>query len=330
MSTAKPGALMRQESNQAADTLLAGITAATGLDHLAAPASIYTVARGSSDAAATVLNYEFMRELAVPATTLPPSIFSLGAGVDMTGMTVVTISQSGASDDLVAATKGATARGAQTIAITNVDASAVESAATARAAINAGPERAVPATKTVVGAIAVGANVIGDWVPAYRAKLQAFANSTTAEELNSNADWLAALPAKITAAEHVFVVGREGLFGAAQEIALKIKECCGIHAEAYSASEVLHGPMQIAENGLLTILLDDGSPQTQAGLDLAEDRLSAGGSDVHRLVLDIPAPQAICAAVFLIKIYPVILEAALSLDRDPDAPPSLAKVTVTV
>jgi len=44
-------------------------------------------------------------------------------------------------------------------------------------------------------------------------------------------------------AQNVYVIGRGAGLGAAQEVALKLKECCALHAEAYSASEVLHGPL---------------------------------------------------------------------------------------
>ena len=81
--------------------------------------AIYTVARGPSDAAANILSYEFMRGLGVPVTSLPPSVFSLGAGVAMSGAAAVVISQSGASDDLVMSAKGIKAQGETVVSLTN-------------------------------------------------------------------------------------------------------------------------------------------------------------------------------------------------------------------
>ena len=46
-------------------------------------------------------------------------------------------------------------------------------------------------------------------------------------------------------ARNLFVVGRGVGLGAAQEAALKLKETCGLHAEAFSAAEVKHGPMAL-------------------------------------------------------------------------------------
>ncbi len=330
MSELEFGAHMRRESAQSAAVLHQGLGAILPQTP-AKPQAIYTIARGSSDAAATILNYEFMRVLGVPATSLPPSVFSVGTGIEMTDDLVVTLSQSGASLDLVAATAGAAATGATTIAITNVDGSPVEGAATMRIPIDAGPELAVPATKSVVGAVAAGVALIGAIDPAYRAQIAGLvADNSPADFQNAHLSHDVVQP--LVEAQHIFVVGRQAMFGAAQEIALKIKECCAIHAESYSASEVLHGPMQLANNGLLTLLLDDRSPELAAGLDLAEQKLRAAGSTVIRVTLEVAetAPQAVKAALFLVHFYPQILQATLALGINPDAPSSLAKVTETV
>ena len=120
------------------------------------PRAIYTIARGSSDAAANILSYEFMRELGVPMTSLPPSVFSLGRGVGMLEALALVVSQSGASNDLVLSAKGARERGAEVIGLINAAGSPVAEHAHLVLPIGAGPELAVPATKSVVGAIAAG------------------------------------------------------------------------------------------------------------------------------------------------------------------------------
>src|SRR5688500_4206506 len=80
----------------------------------------YTIARGSSDAAAAILAYEVMRETGRPCTSLPPSVFSLGGGVALDDGLVLLVSQSGASEDLLRSARGARARGGHVVAITNV------------------------------------------------------------------------------------------------------------------------------------------------------------------------------------------------------------------
>lgn len=291
--------------------------------------AIYTIARGSSDAAANILSYEFMRELGVPVTSLPPSVFSVGNGVAMDHALGMVISQSGASEDLVRAAKGVGDAGGKVVAITNVPGSSVEGVADQTVAIGAGEELAVPATKTVIGSVAAGLALLAELKPDYAAALKA---SVAAFENVGNLplDQHAKLKAALLRARHVYVVGRDTGFGAAHEVALKIKETCAIHAEAYSASEVLHGPLQLATNPLTVLVLDAGAPNTSESIENAIARFKKAGADVHLVhpTQDGLTPAA-AAAVLLRHIYPIILDVALELGLNPDAPETLAKVTVT-
>jgi len=298
---------------------------------LARARAIYTIARGSSDAAANILSYEMMRELGVPVTSLPPSVFSLGRGVRMDGAMALVVSQSGASDDLVRSARGAAAAGAQVLAITNQPGSPVEAAASVTIPINAGPEHAVPATKSMIGSIAAGMALLSAALPDYARR--AGQSVAALEGLDTSHPAAADLQAALLRARHVYVIGRDTGFGAAQEIALKLKECCALHAEPYSASEVLHGPLQLATNPLLVVLLDTGAAEVQDSLDQAQARFQAIGCEVHRIrPSDIGAADltpAAAAAVLLAMLYPVILSTALALGLDPDAPAKLSKVTQT-
>lgn len=296
------------------------------------PPAIYTVARGSSDAVATILAYEFMAELDVPVTSLPPSVFAIGEGVALGRVMTLVISQSGASEDLVRSARGAKKRGAQVVAITNVAGSAVEQVADTTIAIGAGPERAVPATKSVTGAVGAGLAVLAALSPAYMPKAEAAARAMTA--LQYPHPRAADLVAALSQAAHVYVIGRGAGFGAAQEVALKIKECCAIHAEAYSSSEVLHGPLQLATKPLFVLVLDTGAPEVQDSLDMAETRLRDCGAHVLRLSpreagLPPHLGPAAAAVALLCLIYPAVRAVALALGHDPDHPATLSKVTQT-
>ena len=328
--TKAPGQLMAQESAESARVFAATATQ-TIPGEIAVPRAIYTVARGSSDAAANILAYEFMRELGVPVTSLPPSVFSLGCGVAMRGAAALVISQSGASNDLVLSAKGAAEAGAQVLALTNQPDSPVEQASDVTVSIGAGPELAVPATKSVIGSVAAGMAVLARMKPAYGAQVATAAQAVGAMSLrHPQAD---ALQAALLRTRHVYVIGRDTGYGAAHEVALKLKECCAIHAEAYSSSEVLHGPLQLATNPLMVLMLDTGLDAIQDSLDQAEKRFAAIGCDVHRVRLsDVGlegvAPAAAAAGLLAI-MYPVILNTSLALGFDPDAPDTLSKVTQT-
>lgn len=325
-----PGRLMATESAQSMDVFARAATQAVTVD-LEVPKAIYTIARGSSDAAANILSYEFMRELGVPMTSLPPSIFSIGAGVRLDGAAALVISQSGASDDLVHSAKGAALAGASILAITNQPDSAVEAASNLTVSIGAGPELAVPATKSVIGAVGAGMALLGALKPEYAIKAKAAADAIGGMTIQYPR--AAALQSALLRARHIYVIGRDTGFGTAHEVALKLKECCALHAEAYSSSEVLHGPLQLATNPLMVLMLDTGLADIQDSLDQAEARFRGVDCDVHRIRLadlgvgDV-APAA-AAAVLLSAMYPIILSTALALGLDPDAPETLAKVTKT-
>lgn len=326
-----PGHLMAAEIAEAPGVFARAAVQPVRAD-LAGRRAIYTIARGSSDAAANILSYEFMRELGMPMTSLPPSVFSLGRGVDLGRSVALIVSQSGASDDLVRSATGARAGGVMVVAITNMPGSPVEAAADVILPIGAGPELAVPATKTVVGAIGAGMALLGHWVPGYAARLAQSAAGVAALQTTGHPA-AKALVSALLRAQHVYVIGRDTGYGAAQEVALKLKETCALHAEAHSSSEVLHGPLQLVTKPLLVLILDTGAAGIQESLNIAEARFRAAGSTVHRIgPLDVGAagltPAAAAAAV-LILMYPIILAAALALGFDPDRPATLSKITQT-
>lgn len=290
---------------------------------IARPGAIYTFARGSSDTVANVLSYAFMERLGIPMTSLPPSVFSIGKGVSLGDALALVISQSGASEDLVACAKGAD----RSVAITNVEGSAVEQESDATIRINAGPENAVPATKTVLGALGAGLallHAIDGKTPDSVARVA---------EARLPDDVLKDLARTLGAARHIYVLGRQCSYGVAQEIALKLKETSALHAEAYSASEVLHGPIQLATNPMVVLVLDAGDEASQPSLDRAETRFRSEGTPTFRIGpsdLGVPGLTGVeMAAALLYALYPLVHRTAARLGIDPDAPDKLAKVTRT-
>lgn len=326
------GQHMAREIAEAPQVFATAVAQPVSLPDLTRLRAIYTVARGSSDAAANILAYELMRETHLPVTSLPPSIFSLGQGVRLTDSAVLVVSQSGASPDLVRSAEGARQAGATVLALTNASGSPVEAKAHATLKISAGPEQAVPATKSVVGAIAAGMALLSTLTPGYATRAKASAEAIAALK-GKTLPQQKALLAALLRASHVYVIGRDTGFGAAQELALKLKECCALHAEAYSSSEVLHGPLQLVTNPLLILILDTEQPDVQPSLDTAEQRFKAAGGTTFRLrPSDVGATDltpAAAAAALLILTYPLALQTALALGHDPDRPATLSKVTET-
>jgi glucosamine--fructose-6-phosphate aminotransferase (isomerizing) len=153
----------------------------------------------------------------------------------------------------------------------------------------------------------------------------------------SRLDWWPAL-APLVHATNLYVLGRGLGLGAALEIALKFKETCRLHAEAFSIAEVVHGPLALVDRGFPVIALGqyDGSMTTTR---TAVARLVELGANVAS-TLDVPSvtllPQvpstssAIAPLCHVQSFYMAVHRLAVARGLDPDAPPHLRKVTETL
>ncbi|MGH8089675.1 MAG: SIS domain-containing protein, partial [Stenotrophomonas sp.] len=149
-----------------------------------------------------------------------------------------------------------------------------------------------------------------------------------------NCDW-SALTDGLVPAHNLFVVGRGLGLGAAQEAALKFKETCGLHAEAYSSAEVKHGPMALVGPGF-PVLAFAQPDETGAGTRAVAAEFAARDAQVWLAAPDgdLPLPQAphpACAPLLTVQaFYKAINALALRRGHNPDLPPHLNKVTETV
>ena len=246
------------------------------------------------------------------------------------------ISQSGRSPDLLASVEAAKHGGALVIALVNAQDTPLAVIADAVVPLHAGPELSVAATKSYIAALVAVIQLVGEW--AMDAELLAALDG--APDLLERAvhlNWDAAVD-QLTPAHNLYTVGRGLGFGIAQEAALKFKETCGLHAEAFSAAEVRHGPMALVTEGfpVLAFAQDDA---TRPGLEALAADLSRDGAKV----LLAGADQASAIVLPTLKAHPVLqpvleiqsfygMTAELSRARgfDPDRPPHLHKVTRTV
>jgi glucosamine--fructose-6-phosphate aminotransferase (isomerizing) len=208
------------------------------------PTAIVTCARGSSDHAATYAKYLFETQLGLVTASAAPSITSVYlAQPKLAGMLYVAISQSGKSPDLLASVTQAKAAGALTLAFVNAADSPLAQLADIVIPLQAGTEKSVAATKSYL------VSVWSDNQELQQAVLALPAALAQAWEK----DWSHAVNTLQTAT-NLFVIGRGVGFGTAQEAALKLKETCGLHAEAFSAAEVKHGPMAIVKENFPVLL----------------------------------------------------------------------------
>jgi len=302
------------------------------------------VGHGSSDNAASYGVYAF--GLLPRWTALRDSItltVYFRRGPDLSGSTVVALSQSGQTPDVVDYVERARAAGAFTVAITNDPSSELASAAEAMLPLAAGEEQAVAATKTYVNQLAA----LG-----LLAAHAAGRGTEFGEHLRATADRLAplidelktripALALPFAFVGRMFVIGRGPEFATAREIALKLLETCRIAAEPLTSTDLVHGPIAALDSQfpVWTIASDD---ETLPGvLDAAERARAAGGTLVasgtaaHRVegascVVPVPSPTlSLCSP--LLSVAPGQLFAwalARAKGLDPDRPNGLTKITL--
>jgi glucosamine--fructose-6-phosphate aminotransferase (isomerizing) len=302
-----------------------------------APRAVITCARGSSDHAATYAKYLIETHARVLTASAAPSVSSVyGVTQDVRGCLFIAISQSGRSPDLLASVASAKASGATVLALCNSADSPLMAAADLRVDLNAGPEHSVAATKSYLASLAAIARLVAAWTAnaAFEAQIDRLPDLM---DQGWSADWSESL-ALLESAENLYVVGRGLGLGAAQEVALKCKETCGIHAEAFSSAELRHGPYTLLRKGFPALLFaqaDGTRPGIEAlAIELARRSvpvLLAGGNAPGSILLPSPTSPAELAPILLVQsAYRMIASLSVRRGFDPDRPAHLHKITETV
>lgn len=338
--------LMLQEARQAPQIIARQLAENAGVAQTLAeairqfrPQYAATVARGSSDHAATVLKYALETQLALPVASLGPSVYTLyHTHVNLKNALVIAISQSGASPDVVENVRSARKSGALTVALVNVEDSDLANAAEFVLPLKCGEEKAVAATKSYLASLSaflpVIAQLTGSQSLARALDIlpEALQQTLSQEAAASN------LAERYRFAENLLVLARGMHYGVAQEAALKLKETSGIHAEAYSAAEFSHGPKRLLAEGIP--LLGFGSADAATAVTLAAYQdLQALGADLRTIGpapfgATLSTPQTGHALTDVVPsalaFYLFAAHLAKHKGLNPDQPPLLNKVTKTM
>ncbi len=305
------------------------------------PTFIATVARGSSDHAATYAAALFGILTGRVTATLPPSLVTrYAAKLHLAGALVLGLSQSGASPDLLAVMRQARTSGASTLAIVNAKASPLAEAAEWSLPQRAGAEQAVAATKSVILSMVVAARLAAAWAGDHTLGA-AIENLPERLEAALACDWSPALPLLADPTlSGLYTVARGVGLGVAQEAALKLKETSNLHAEAVSAAEIQHGPRAVIDGKfpLLVFALEDpaGADARTFGQDLAAlgapVMLASHHPNAAGLCLPLPPPlhPLLDPIPALLAFYPFAEALSRARNLNPDHPRGLTKITRTV
>ncbi|HEY1973782.1 MAG TPA: glutamine--fructose-6-phosphate transaminase (isomerizing) [Pseudonocardia sp.] len=296
------------------------------------------------------LGASLVEELArIPADAEPASEFRYRSPVVDSDTLYVAISQSGETLDTLAAVQELKRKGGNVIGAVNVVGSAVARECGNGVFLHAGPEVSVASTKAFTNmsvTFAMLALLLG------RVRdLSAARGSALVEGLHAlpdqiatvleTGDEIAAVASKFAGAEHMFFIGRVRGWPVAREGAQKLKEISYLHAEAYQAAELKHGPLALINPAMPSVVLVPEDELLAKNISTIEQIKARGGPVIA--VTNAKLPAGLVDAELRVpnnspELDPILLtiplqlfayHVATALGRDIDKPRNLAK-SVTV
>ena len=284
----------------------------------------------------------------LPATAEPAAEFRYRNPVIEPDTLYVAISQSGETADTLAAVEEIKRKGGHVLGVVNVPGSSIARAVEGGIYLHAGPEQSVASTKafTCMGVafalLALHLGRLRDLGPADGQRLlTALAQlPDRATETLEQEDSIAGLAAEISRAQSAFYIGRVRGYPVALEGAQKLKEISYVHAEAYAAAELKHGPLALITPELPTVAVVPDDELLDKNRSTLEQIRSRGGPVLAVAHQPLPglATDTIVVPRSQPELDPLLLglplqllayHAALTLGRDVDQPRNLAK-SVTV
>ena len=301
------------------------------------PDVVVTCARGSSAHAATFAKHLVERHLGLPVAAAAPNIASIyRRPLRLKDQLFLAISQSGRSDDLIETAAMARRAGALTVAIVNDLASPLAQESEIVLPLEAGPELSVAATKSFVASLSALLRFTAAWTKDTEmdsALMRLPDRLSEALQL----DWSEAL-APLTDTASLVTIGRGPTLAIAREAALKLKETCALHAEAFSAAEFRHGPVALVSSAYPIMVFRPADEAAAGFTELIADLRRKGAilvvaepgrrqaARLSVLSPDHPDADAIC---LIQSFYTFLVQLAARRGADVDRPRHLQKVTRT-
>jgi glucosamine--fructose-6-phosphate aminotransferase (isomerizing) len=301
------------------------------------PRLVVTCGRGSSAHAGTFAKHLIERHLGISVAEAAPNVVTMyRQRLKLKDQLLLTISQSGRSDDLAEFSAMAKSAGATTVAIVNDVQSPLANICDVTLPMAAGPELSIAATKSFIAALAMLLRIVAEWADDESFR-HAVARLPDRLAEAATLDWSVALDA-LSKAVSLMTLGRGPTLAIAREAALKLKETCHLHAEAFSSAEFQHGPMALVLPRY-PILMFTPTDSAAAGMgEFAADLRAKGatlfctgsGKDaaggLSTLVPDHPDADAVC---LIQTFYALTIRLAALRGTDVERPRHLNKVTRT-
>lgn len=301
--------------------------------------SVILVARGTSDNAAHFLKYLIETKLGLPCGLASPSAATMHkVKFNYENVLVIALSQSGRSSDLLTFSKSAKDGGAYILSITNDEESTLARLSDLHIPILAGPELAVPATKSFIGQLFISYLLVASWAKENTHVEEIYGNARSNIEDQSYKQFADTLDIS----RPIYILGRGFSFPLAKEFALKLQETSLIPVQGMSSSDFLHGPIaSINSESQVIFMAPHGLPEESFGQ--APDQIGEITKKIYWIgsspkpflaehLLSSPASSSeISAAITdVIHFQKITHFLATKNGLDPDSPKGLSKVTITL
>ncbi|MFB6491240.1 MAG: isomerizing glutamine--fructose-6-phosphate transaminase [Thermoproteus sp. AZ2] len=305
--------------------------------------SVYVIGNGTSLHAGMVASYYFA-DVGLGVSVVSAAEFPYYALENVgTGTVVLAISQSGETSDVIKSIRLAKRQGAVIVGVTNSVSSRLAIESNVYLPITAGPEMAVPATKTFAATLET-LLILAYYVGLYTGRRRA-------EDLRGLYERIDALAAKLRSAmpglekaaemaaarlarrESVYVAGSGIIYPVALEAALKLKEAALVHAEGVQMGELLHGPLVMGARGFAAIFLkplEGGAAELygrarKMALERGLDVLSVGfGEDLEIAEAD----RELAPISYAVALQLLAYKTGVARGAPIDTPPGLVKAVV--
>jgi glucosamine--fructose-6-phosphate aminotransferase (isomerizing) len=311
---------------------------------------VFVIGTGTSLHAAMISTYYFseLAGLSVNVISAAEFPYSLLESVE-TGTVVVAVSQSGETTDVITSVKQAKLRGAVVVGITNNVGSRLALESNVYLPIGAGPEIAVPATKTFIATLA-GFLMLSSYVGVYTGKLTSSEYGGILNSIKDLADKLKnlipdydskieKLAQEVYEYKNMYLAGSGITYPVALEGALKLKEAALVHAEGLQLGELRHGPLALSVLGLLTVLIEPIEEQAKQlfykVLREVENRyariftLEVTANTKHAAIILPQVERHLYPMVAIIPLQLLAYHTGVVKGLPVDTPPGLAKTITT-
>jgi glutamine---fructose-6-phosphate transaminase (isomerizing) len=297
-----------------------------------------------------LLGAQIIEEMArIPADAEPASEFRYRNPVVEPDTLYVAVSQSGETYDTLAAVQELKRKGGRVLGVVNAVGSAIARECEGGVYLHAGPEISVTSTKSftatavVFALLALHLGRIHDLSPADGERLTAGLRALPGQitQILGQEDSIAETARELAGYRGMFFIGRVRGWPVAREGAQKLKEVSYLHAEAYPASELKHGPLALVGPDLPTVaVVPDDELFSKNIATLGEIRARNGPLLVvgHRAldarfadhVITVPGNEPELDPILLsVPLQLLAYHTAVALGNDVDKPRNLAK-SVTV